>query len=240
MGFIMMDFVSFLLVLWSLFLAFQLTHLYRKSVIGTSVVYFLIGTFFLGTVRIFLFLNESEIISVGEFTMQLGWHALHWLSTIAYLVAGKMLLGFEAEKKKEPSWFVAKMSAVGSLVFAMLWIIALPSLDGSLQAFEGGLIDRAGLVHFISFVLGTGAALYLLMAKERLLPAIRVIVSPLVVALGLYGISHFWELLTESWKVLMFDASFIEKVEQLITFPAYFFVAYGFYKSVGLIKKVIQ
>lgn len=235
----MLDIISFAFVIIALVVVLKLVLSYGESAIGVSLIYFLIGTFFLGMVRVFLFLTDSGRISVSEITVQIGWHLFHYCSTIAFFVASRILLGYTKGVQTKPSYLKAKMACAGSVIFIAGAFLVVIFFDGFIRKFEGTFLDRAGLVHFISFALSIAIAFYLLKVKSKLIPAIAVIVSPLLVSVALFGISHFWELLTESWKVINLESSVIEQVEQYITFPAYILVAYAFWRSMSLLKSAL-
>jgi hypothetical protein len=60
---------------------------------------------------------------------------------------------------------------------------------------------------------------------------------PFAVFLALTGAQHFWELLTESLKVITLSGEIIELVEQCILVPAYAACAFGFYRIFAFLLK---
>lgn len=242
--FVALDIISFALVFIALIMVFGLARAYGDSVIGVSLLYFLIGTFFLGSIRLFFFLNGSGIISVDEMTADIVWHVFHWLSLAAYLVAGKKLIWFVDNKSnsawEKPSYYKAAIVGLLSSGFVLVVVLTATLYNDIFDQYEGTWLDQAGLIHFISFIFGGIVAFYMLKIRKRLMPAIAVIAAPLVINIVLLSVSHFWELLTESWRIISLTDEAIEKTEQLIMFPGYIVIVYAFWRSTSLLKKVIN
>lgn len=239
-----LDIISFIFVIIAIVIVFKLVRAYGDSVIGASLVYFLVGTFFIGSIRLFFFLNESGAISVEEMTAGIVWHVFHWISLAMYFVAGKMLIGFVDSQSRgmqtKPSYYNATVLGVFSVIFVVAVILTTTLFNDLLDQFEGTFLDRIGLIHFISFAFGGVVAFYLFKVKNRLLPAIAVIATPLIINVFLLSVSHFWELLTESWKVISLPGEIIERTEQFIMFPGFILIVYAFWRSRNLLKKAIQ
>jgi len=129
-------------------------------------------------------------------------------------------------------------------ILSLVFFFGAEPLDSwFLSWFKGSFADEIGLQHFIAFIftIFVSAKLiwvrFFIVRKSYDKKIVDALFGGFFIFLFLMGLVHFWELLTESWKILVFSESFIETVEQIFWLPASIFLFYGLWKASN-IKRV--
>ena len=142
---------------------------------------------------------------------------MFYMALFSYYLGFKALiaLGF-AENEKQVGAIGAE-KAWGVLAMILLVIIfIIPSwAEPVVNQYTASNLAAFGFHHFLSFILAAIVGSYLLSAKKNLGKIGQAIANPMIIALWSLAIQHFWELLSESWKVVEVTSENIEGVEKI-------------------------
>lgn len=181
-----------------------------KSGLGTVLSYLFIGTGTFFVITVFQFLG-SDFFGINADSMDFWWHIMFYLAMASYFLGFKALtkLGTEEKPKSTLGW------GIFSLVVLVL-VFVLPSMtDGLVQSYMTSPLANFGLHHFLAFAMAGAVAAYLFSAKKNLGMIGKAIANPMLIAVLAVGIQHFWELLNESWKIVMVTSEVGEGVEKI-------------------------
>jgi hypothetical protein len=169
-----------------------------KSGLRTVLSFLFIGTGTFFVITIFQGLGASYF-GIQDTSMDFWWHLMFYLAMISYFLGIRALtkLGGEKAPGGAGAW------GIFSVIFLILMFV-LPSMsDGFVQMYMNSPIADLGLHHFIAFAAAGLVAIYLFSARKNLGQIGKAIANPMLIAILALGLQHFWELLNESWKVVM-------------------------------------
>lgn len=190
---------------------------FGRSSLGLAFSFIFYGTAVFFIIAIFQTLG-SAFFGITDESMDIWWHLLFYLAFILYFVGLRSLvqigknkdeLGAQTEVHTGLGWKIA------SLAFIVV-AFTLPSyLDPLVTIYAQSPVATFGLHHFIAFIAAALVALYLVLAKQQFGVIGNAIAAPMSLSVGMLSIQHFWELLTESWKVIEISSYTIEGVEKI-------------------------
>ena len=189
---------------------------FGKSTLGSIFSYLFIGTGVFFVITIFQKLG-GEFFKISDDSMDIWWHIMFYMAFIFYFYGLKLLIGLGDVNSTNNTVSVGAEKKWGLLALVLLAIIfIIPSkAEPIIVAYNSGSLSALGLHHFIAFALAGLVGIYLVNAKNRLGQIGKAIANPMIVAILALSIQHFWELLTESWKVIEMTSESIEGVEKI-------------------------
>jgi|GEM_PF-1149521 len=231
-----LEIVNMVLALVAVIIIALVIKQFGSSLISVIFWYFLIGTILLASSRLMIFLVDLGVLQVSDDMLHISWHVLFYLSMLTFILAGR---GFAQLAQDVPTH--KAMSRVLGWGLAM-GILALAIFLGSGQvdtsvvgAIEQTVLEQWGFIHFIAFVLG-GAAGFTLYKQAKTGEITRSLAVPYLISLSLLGLNHLWELIAESWQLIVLPSSTIETVEQFFIVPAFLLIAYAYIRLWTLIR----
>lgn len=199
---------------------------------------FTVGITLIGLSRVFLFASDLGVYHLEAATIHIWWHMLFVLGILAFIwgawrLRQNMSLSSDKWQKSRDVYILTALLISGCAIF-----VVAPIAEGRLAVLLiGSSIDRLGLHHVLALIVSLAAGLLIHRIKKDWGTLLSVSVTPLLVFLLLMGVQHLWELLTESWKVVSLEESFIEGVEQLIVLPAFISLVIGFFRIIGVLVR---
>lgn len=195
---------------------------FGRSSLGSAFTFIFYGTAVFFIIAVFQTLGGT-FFEISDESMDIWWHLLFYLAFILYFVGlhslvrigkNKNELGAETVVKKELGWKIA------SFVLIVAAFTLPSSLDPFIMQYAQSPLAALGLHHFIAFIAAAVVALYLVLAKQQFGVIGNAIAAPMSLSVGMLAIQHFWELLTESWKVIVVSSYTIEGVEKIFLFAS--------------------
>ncbi|MDB5194861.1 MAG: hypothetical protein JWO84_45 [Parcubacteria group bacterium] len=169
-----------------------------KSALRTVLSYLFIGTGIFFVITVFQSLGMG-FFHIEDTSMDFWWHFMFYLAMASYFLGFRALteLGSDTPPKGAGGW------GIFALVFLVL-VFVLPGMtDTYVQAYMNSMFSSLGLHHFLAFAAAGVVAAYLVTARKNLGQIGKAIANPMLIAILALGLQHFWELLNESWKVVM-------------------------------------
>lgn len=232
------DMLIILLILIIPFIVLSVIMKFKKSAIGILFVYLFIGVIFLGVSSILVFVPTAEILKLDDIRFHVLWHSIFYLAMIGFILGGAKSKNLTSLARKEVSHskdhskdinhisIFLVLSIIGLILF---FIVAKNSNDATNSLFV--FFDKTGFHHFIAFLLAGISSSYFVFLKKNFGQLFSIIAVPILIALALFSLQHFWELLTENWQIIALTESFIEGTEKLIIMPAYILILISFIKA---------
>lgn len=211
------EWVLALLLASSLVILTSIVRKIGKGAINVVFGAFMVGVGLLAMSRLFLDLADWGFYTLTETTLHLWWHSIFYLSMVAFIWGGRRIK--EIARAEIPQGYGRRDTLfLGSLVGLGVVIFGLaPRLEPMIgQTLEATAINRMGLHHFVAMSLGMIAAYYMYYIKNNWGRVLGVGAKPLIWFLFAMGLQHLWELLTESWQLIIVAHELIEQVEQAI------------------------
>jgi len=204
---------------------------FKKSAIGILFIYLFIGVIFLGLSGILVFIPTTEILKIDDIRFHVLWHLIFYLAMISFILGGAKSKNLEnlAGKEVSDSKDINRISIfliVSIIALILFFIVAKSSNDTTNSLFV--FFDKTGFHHFIAFLLAGISSSYFIFLKKNFGQLFSIIAVPILIALALFSLQHFWELLTENWQIIALTESFIEGTEKLIIMPAYILILVSF------------
>ncbi len=233
----------FVFIIVAVLLNITVIHKFKTSTFGMPFIYILSGMILLGLSRVVILLYDLEILEIQDITLQVWWHLLFYLAMVSFLFALTKIIS--TAKGQKLVGFTKNDSIILGL-FGLLAAILLLGAEAANQwvasLFDGSFMDKGGVVHFIAFGLAGFAAakLFWIRINQKYSgKIIAAIIIPFLLFLALMSLNHFWELLTESWKVILVPEATIETVEQFFWLPAFICMTYGFIRLRKEMRKAL-
>lgn len=206
--------IGFLIATYITFNAFRKSP---QSGLKTVLSYLFIGTGVFFAVTIFQKLAESGIYTISEDSTDVWWHVLFYIAMISYYLGFKTLakLGTSETTDTAVDTNKSKLWGIVSLFLVAVVFIIPHWADSFINSYTASKVAEFGLHHFIAFALAGVVGAYLFMAKIFFGQIGKAIAAPMIIAIWSLCLQHFWELLTESWKVFEITSDKIEGVEKI-------------------------
>lgn len=223
-----LEYLILVLLIIGLIIIHKVIKKFGASIMGNLFGYFTIGTIFLIEMRLFIHLVELNILSVANGALHFWWHVMFYLAMLSFFFGLKGLVDLADGKEDKIAKKVSKWRL--TLVISTLVIIFVSITTGNSLAsfYDGPLFQNSGLHHFIAFAIASLVVYYLIQSKKKIGMIGAGIATPFIISISFWGLQHFWELLTESWKILQIDEEIIEHVEQYLVIIAVLALIYSF------------
>lgn len=185
-----------------------------KSALGSVLSYLFIGTGVFFAITIFQGLG-AEHFGIPDESMDFWWHIMFYLAMMSYYLSFKSLtkLGMDEPAQsgmsKETTW------GIFSLIVLVLVFILPGMTDAYVGMYMSSPASMLGLHHFIAFAFAGTVGIYLLNIKKNLGQIGQAIAGPMLIATFAFALQHFWELLNESWKVVVVTSDVGEGGEKI-------------------------
>ena len=209
------------------------------SGLKTVLSYLFIGTGTFFIITIFQKLG-GDFFGIGDESMDVWWHIMFYLAMASFYLGFKALaaLGTSENTNVAANTVASKTWGIFCLLVLLVVFIIPSRADSLVMTYLGSRLGELGAHHFLSFVSAGVVGAYLLSAKIFLGQVGKAIASPMIIAIWALSIQHFWELLTESWKVIALTSDKIEGVEKLFLTIAAVSVIYAATRLKALTKTV--
>lgn len=227
----------YILLVLALLLNVYILKSFGKGVLNIVFLSFGMSIVFLGVYFLFMrFAEDNVLFSLSEATMFTWAHGIVYLSMLALIWGGYRI------KKASETENAGGLNSSDGVIYGLLSVILVgllltvqPMEMSATKAIEGSAFDELGLHHFTVFILGGISFWYLRYIKGNW-GLLSDSMTYVMYFLLLIGIQHLWEVLTESWKVITLESTYIEGVETIIIFAALALFCVGQSKIIKFIK----
>ncbi|MFZ2620900.1 MAG: hypothetical protein WAX85_00615 [Minisyncoccia bacterium] len=188
-----------------------------QSGIKTVLSYLAIGTGTFFIITVFQKMADLGIYNISDESKDIWWHIMFYLAMISFYFAFKTLanLGSSDSAGTTTGIDTGKIWGIISAVI-LLAVFILPNFTESLiNIYNTSRLSELGAHHFLAFIMAGVVGAYVFSAKIFLGQIGRAIAGPMIIAIWALSVQHFWELLTESWKVIAITPSAGEGVEKI-------------------------
>lgn len=185
------------------------------SGLKTVLTYLCIGTGTFFVITVFQKLG-ADFFGIADGSVDIWWHIMFYLAMVSYYFGFKALTGLASAQ--DGTGDGASMAKTWGIISAALLVVCfiIPSwIDATIQAYSASRFAEFGAHHFLAFAMAGVVGAYIFSAKLFLGQIGRAIATPMIIAVWALSIQHFWELLTESWKVIDVPGETIEGVEKI-------------------------
>lgn len=200
---------------------------FGKSMLGSIFSYLFIGTAIFFVITIFQKLG-ADFFRISDESVDVWWHIMFYMALFSYYFGFKALVGL-GNTDNQPGGVVGAEKKWGILSLVLLVIIfIIPNwAEPTITVYESSPLGQLGLHHFLAFILAGVVGSYLFSAKKNLGQIGRAVAGPMIITVWALCIQHFWELLTESWKVIELTSDKIEGVEKIFLIIASVSIIYA-------------
>src|ERR1700722_3312572 len=230
-----LDIVSIILMVISLFLILKSIREYGKSTIGIAITYFLTATLVLGAIRLIFILDDDHVYSytgVKDITEMTSWHTLFYFAIILFYLAGSTFTKLVSSSKGKSSYFNALCLLVFAIILSATIIASMPVTfvqNFWVNHLQNTWFYTFGWFHIIALILAVGIAIYLYLVRSKF-KGIGSMIGDISIAIGLLASIHLWELLNETWRVIIVSDDFGEFIERVLWIPVFIFILTSFIK----------
>jgi hypothetical protein len=216
-------------------LLFYAANLFRKTAMYAVLLYFAIGTGMIVAQSAFIALG-AQFFGIEDASLDVWWHFLFFLA-FAFHFYGLYLLTqlgvAEVDADPEARANRARLWGFLGLCFAVFEFLVPRALENVMQIYTKSPLDSFGLHHFIAFIFAGVVFWYLFFAQKNLGQLGRLIANPVIFALVALSLQHLWELLTESWKVIVVHPDVGEGVEKIFLIAGACSLIWGAWKLIS-------
>jgi hypothetical protein len=223
-------FLSMIGFLVATFVTLVAVRKFGQSALGSIFSYLLIGTGIFFLITVFQTLGGA-FFGISDQSMDVWWHIMFYMAFIFYFFGLKQLVGLGSAEQgsgvkigMEKTWGLFAVFALGVIFVIPKWAEPL------ISQYDVSVLYSMGVHHFIAFALAAIVGYYLLMAKKNLGQIGRSIADPMIVSIFALALQHFWELLNESWKVVVVTDNVGEGVEKIFLIIAAGGLTYAAYR----------
>lgn len=228
-----------LLFLGTLLLSALMVRRFGTSVYGAPFIHILTGIILLGLIQLLFALAGG----LDESTLMLWWHLLFYLAMSSFLAALNRIRSTERgipEGFGTRDWLLMGTLLVAATVLLLLARAANPWVESWLP---DSLADRSGLFHFLAFTFAGVLAsrmLWMRLHRDHTGAPVEAFAMGFAGALILLAFIHLWELLTESWKVIMVSNEVIEAAERVIWVGVFLALLVGLARVTVLLSRILD
>ncbi|MES2315416.1 MAG: hypothetical protein V4486_01635 [Patescibacteria group bacterium] len=187
-----------------------------QSGLKTVLTYLFIGTGTFFFITIFQKMAASGVYSISDESPDIWWHLMFYMAMFSYYIGFKKLAGLASADASTP--VAANAGKTWGIISAVLLVIIfiIPNYAESwVNMYTSSRLGELGLHHFIAFIFAGIVGAYVFSAKIFLGQIGRAIASPMIIAVWAVALQHLWELLNESWKVIIVTPQVGEGVEKI-------------------------
>lgn len=190
------------------------------SELSTIFGHFLLGTALLAASRLFLLLADNGVLRMHGDATHMAWHTILYLALFSFILGARGLVHLATSGQSKVSKSeLGIWGSIASVLTLALFIFAQQFEVWYLGMTTGSTWESFGGMHFLAFLFAFVTAFYVFQ-RTRAGEITKVIATPMLVAIGLISVQHFWELLAESWGVVELEEAVIEQVELLFVVPS--------------------
>lgn len=231
-----LEMISITLALISVVILALVIKQFGTSAISVIFGYFIIGTLLLASARLFILFASLGYFDISDETLNLGWHLLFYLSMITFFIAGKGFTKLGAGGEVTENFSRVLGWGLFNFILVVLIFVLIPTTDKPFTAFWAeSIYANIGVFHIIALTLG-GLAGFYLFRRAKVGQVTALLATPYLVSFTLFALNHFWEMLVESWKVIVVPPGVGEKVEQVFVLPAFMLIAYAYIRLWTLVR----
>ncbi|MEK7602419.1 MAG: hypothetical protein AAB472_02950 [Patescibacteria group bacterium] len=188
------------------------------SGLGSVLSYLFIGTGTFFVITIFQGLG-GDFFGISDESMDIWWHIMFYLAMFSYYFGFKALTKLGSDEadlmgSKAKSWGIFS-------IIVLVVVFLIPGMaDSVVEMYSTSILAGLGLHHFLAFALAGTVGSYLMSAKKNLGQIGQAIANPMIIAVLALSIQHFWELLFESWKIVVVTSEVGEGIEKIFLITA--------------------
>ena len=227
--------LGFLVASWVTFDAFRKAG---PSSLKTVLEYLIIGTGTFFVITIFQKLG-ADFFGITDQAMDIWWHIMFYMAMVSYYFSFKTLADMGRAGNESMPVSSGGGAKVWGIICAVLLVIIflIPSYAAPwVNIYLASKLAELGAHHFVAFAIAGVVGAYLLSAKIFLGQVGRAIASPMIIAVWALSLQHMWELLNESWKVIVVTSNVGEGVEKIFLTVAAICVIYSALRLKALAK----
>lgn len=228
------------LILVALGLSIYVVRTFGKGVLNVLFFSLVFSVLFLLGYFVFHELTaEVALYQLSEGTTHLWAHSIVYLSMLSLIWGGYRLksmatasdlMAVEGFGRRDKSFF-----GVLGAVYVLIVLLA-PALEPMIaHSTLVQVFDAWGLHHLTVFLLGAVSVWYLFYIKGNW-GLLSSSISLLIAYIFFVGLQHFWETLTESWRVIEVSETAIEGVELVLVILALVFLCLAQWKILKFVK----
>ncbi len=209
--------ISSLGFLSAFFVTFLAVRRFGKSALGSIFSYILIGTGIFFAITVFQQLG-NDFFRISPESMSLWWHLMFFMALASFYYGLKLLVGLgaaETESNKGLKIGVEKIWAIVALAILVGVFFSANFFEYGVLSYTNSSLGQMGFHHFVAVLLSGMVGSYLLLAKKDLGQIGKAVASPMIAAIWILSLQHFWELLVESWHIVPISGHNSEGVEQI-------------------------
>ena len=218
--------LGFLIATYVTFNAFRKAP---RSGLKTVLSYLFIGTGAFFIITVFQKLVVAGFYNIADDSQDIWWHLMFYIAMISYYLGFRTLARLGATETTNTEVSTAKSSLWGYFsLFLLVLIFFLPNAsDSVVTMYTSSRLAGFGLHHFIAFILAGVIGAYLFMAKLLFGQIGKAVAGPMIIALWAFALQHAWELLFESWKMVIVTTEVGEGVERIFLIIASVSIVYA-------------
>ena len=190
---------------------------FGKSSLGSIFYYLFIGTSIFFVITIFQKLGGG-FFGIAAESVDIWWHIMFYLAFFFYFRSLKLLVSLGSQEGQDGQTVQVgseKKWGIAALVILVIVFIVPRFVDASVMAYDSSPLGQLGLHHFLAFIFAAVVGSYLISAKKNLGMIGKAIANPMVIAMWAFAAQHFWELLFESWNVVVVTSEVGEGIERI-------------------------
>ncbi len=213
-------YVSSIGFLAATYVTFEAFRKAPQSGLKTVLSYMFIGSGTFFAITVFQKLADmGTVYKLAEGSSDIWWHIMFYMAMISFYIGFKTLasLGTSEQTSMDTTKATNASKVWGWVCVVLLAIIfVIPNwADSFIQIYTSSKLAELGAHHFVAFVMAGIVGAYLFSAKLFLGNIGKAIASPMIIAIWALALQHFWELLNESWKVIIVTPDVGEGVEKI-------------------------
>jgi hypothetical protein len=200
---------------------------FGQSILGSIFSYLFIGTAIFFVITIFQQLG-TDFFMISEESMSIWWHIMFYLAMLSYFLGFKALVDLAASDEalagtrgREKIW------TIFTQVLLVIIFIIPSRAEPIMLSYITSKPFELGMHEFVAFLLAAAIGSYLFRAKSNIGQIGSAIAKPMIIAIWALSLQHFWELLTESWKVIAIPSANVQGVENIFLTIAAISVTYA-------------
>lgn len=201
---------------------------------GVALGYIACGIALLGMTRVFYLLAGTGVIPIHGDTLEIWSHTIYCVAMAVSICGGRALSKHGSKERRLASrqWFV-RIGTLSGLATVAIFVMAKPLDEPFMAVFHDSFLDRFPTEHFVAFVLGAVALIYMIQSvdiDESLSGASKnaVLIFPLMLGYFLFSLEHLWELLLDLLHITaVHSTTMAERVEQMIILAGFLIVTYS-------------
>lgn len=225
-----LDIVGVIIMITAIFIISKSVSAYGKSTVGVAILYFLTATLVLGAIRLIFILDDDNILNVKDVAEMTAWHTLFYYSIILFYFAGLTFTKLVSTQKGKSSYTRALIVFIFSIFFSgtILLFYSQSIVQDFLVKYEQSTpLYTFGWWHIIAVILSVIIALYLYNVRSKF-KGYSSVIGSIIIAIILMASIHTWELLNETWQVIVVSDDFGEFIERVLWIPVFIFILYSF------------